>query len=113
MKIRRGDLVEVTLDGAEGAEIRKKRPAIILQNDTGNQYSPVTIIAPCSSGSHKNYPTEVLLPEESEPVDKDTLVKCNQIRTVDVDRRIVRKFGQISKSKMREIDKATRISLGL
>ena len=34
---------------ALGAEIQKTRPALILQNDIGNKFSPVTIVAAISS----------------------------------------------------------------
>lgn len=45
----RGDIYLVNLDPIIGKEIGKARPAVIIQNDIGNKFSPVTIIAPISS----------------------------------------------------------------
>ena len=46
---KRGDIYLVNFDPTLGAEIRKTRPALILQNDIANKYSPVTIVAAISS----------------------------------------------------------------
>ena len=46
-------------------------------------------------------------------LDKDSHVQLNQIRTVDVDERIVDKYGTVSPSQMEAIEDAIRISLGL
>lgn len=44
--VRRGDVYLVELDPTRGSELKKTRPAVIIQNDVDNRYSPVTIIAP-------------------------------------------------------------------
>jgi len=46
---RRGDIYLVEFDPARGHEIQKTRPAVIIQNDVSNQYSPITIVAAISS----------------------------------------------------------------
>lgn len=113
MNITRGDIVKVDLSGTEGSEIKKTRPAIVVQNDVGNEFSPCTIIAPCSTSSDGSYPVEVPISADEEPVDKDTVVKLDQIRTVDIEERVMEKYGTLSPSSMRKIDKAIRISLGI
>ena len=61
-EVKRGDIWLVNLDPTIGHEIKKSRPAVILQNDLGNKYSPITIIAPITSqNTEKAYPIEVLL----------------------------------------------------
>ncbi|MBE6864947.1 MAG: type II toxin-antitoxin system PemK/MazF family toxin [Ruminococcus flavefaciens] len=48
MKIRRGDIFVTDLESVGenvGSEQSSKRPAVIIQNDTGNEYSPTTIVA--------------------------------------------------------------------
>ena len=42
-------MVVVDLDPTTGAEIRKTRPALVIQNDVDNRYSPITIVAAISS----------------------------------------------------------------
>jgi mRNA interferase MazF len=46
---RRGDIYLVSFDPSVGAEIRKTRPALILQNDIANRGSPITIVAALTS----------------------------------------------------------------
>jgi len=53
MTIRRGEIYLVQLDPTIGGEINKTRPALIIQNDVGNQYSPLTIVAPITSQKAK------------------------------------------------------------
>ncbi len=66
---KRGDIYLVNFDPTLGAEIRKTRPALILQNDIANKYSPVTIVAAISSKyDNPLYPTEVLISADLPPV---------------------------------------------
>jgi mRNA interferase MazF len=52
----------VNFDPTIGSEIKKTRPALILQNDVSNQYSPITIVAAITSQfTEPLYPTEVLI----------------------------------------------------
>ena len=45
----RGEVYLVNFDPTLGAEIRKTRPALILQNDIANEHSPITIVAAITS----------------------------------------------------------------
>ena len=57
---RRGEIWLVEFDPSRGHEIKKTRPAVIIQNDIGNRYSPVTIVAAVTSKlSPMPYPVEV------------------------------------------------------
>jgi len=59
---KRGEIHLVSFDPTIGAEIKKTRPALILQNDISNQYSPITIVAAITSKFEEPlYPTEVLI----------------------------------------------------
>lgn len=78
---RRGDIFWVDFSNGRGAEQKGWRPAVIIQNDIGNQYAPTTIIAAITSkGLDKEYPTDVILPDEALP--KRSKVICSQILTV-------------------------------
>jgi mRNA interferase MazF len=113
MEVSRGDIILTDLDPVKGSEQGNTRPTLVIQNDTGNQYSPTTIIAPLTSSYTQIYPTDVELKVINEDVDKDSKVMLNQIATVDVESRVEKKLGEISSSKMREVDEAIKISLGL
>ena len=53
MIIKRGDLFYAILDPVIGHETGKTRPAVVVQNDIGNMYSPTTIIAIVTEYSEK------------------------------------------------------------
>lgn len=46
---RRGEIYLVAFDPTVGYEIQKTRPAVIIQNDVSNEYSPITIVAAISA----------------------------------------------------------------
>jgi mRNA interferase MazF len=110
---RRGEVYLVNFDPTVGAEIRKTRPALVLQNDVANRYSPVTIVAAITSHFEEPlYPTEVLIAVGEGGMYEDSAVLLNQIRSVD-NRRLIKRLGSLSPLKMRAIDRALSISLGL
>ena len=113
MEISRGEIVLANLDPVKGSKQGKTRPVLVIQNDTGNKYSPTTIIAPLTSSYSKIYPTDVEVKKEENDVEKDSKVMLNQIATIDKESRIKKKLGHINPSKMKEIDNAIKISLGL
>ena len=110
---RRGEVYLVNFDPVIGSEIRKTRPALILQNDVANRHSPVTIVAAISSQFEEPlYPTEVLLRAGEGGATKNSVVLLNQIRTIDK-RRIVRRLGAIRADIMSRVERAIQISLGI
>lgn len=111
--MRRGDIVLVDLDPTKGSEQGKTRPAVVIQNDTGNKYSPTTIVAPMTSSYKKVYPINVEVRSEETDVEKDSVILLNQIVTVDTEARIIKKFGTLSQKKMEEVNDALKLSLGL
>ena len=109
----RGEVYFVTFDPTLGAEIRKTRPALILQNDIANRSSPITIVAAITSKFDEElYPTEVLVRAPEGGLDTDSVVLLNQIRSVDR-RRLMRRVGRLVPETMRLVDRALVLSLGL
>ncbi len=110
--IKRGEVWLVNLDPTIGHEIKKSRPGVIIQNDVGNTYSPITIIAPVTSqNTEKVYPFEVLLTSKKE-IEKSSKVLLNQLRAIDKIR-LVKKLGKLDDHTMILVDEAIQISLGL
>ncbi len=113
VKAQRGDIFLVDLDPGVGSEQKGKRPVLILQNNIGNKYSPTIIVAPITSYINKTkIPTHVKLKEYVSGLKKDSIVLLEQLRTIDKCR-LISKIGSISKVTMLEVEKATKISLGL
>lgn len=110
---RRGEVYLVSFDPTIGAEIKKTRPALIVQNDIANRHSPITIVAAITSQFEEPlYPTEVLVMAPEGGLEVDGVVLLNQIRSVDK-RRLVRRLGALRPEKMREVERALLISLGM
>jgi mRNA interferase MazF len=110
---RRGEIYLVRFDPTVGHEIRKTRPAVVIQNDVSNQYSPITIVAAISSHfSSPPFPREIVIEPEESGLPKRSAVILNQIRSVDR-QRLAKKMGRISTQSMQRVDQAIRISLGL
>ena len=109
----RGEVYVVNFDPTTGSEIKKTRPAVILQNNIGNHYSPVTIVAAISSQfGTQLYPTEVPVKPGEGGLEKPCVVLLNQVRTIDK-RRLTKKLGVLSRETMKYVDQALKISFGL
>tara|TARA_Y100000034_G_C6744869_1_gene330729 strand:- start:72 stop:416 length:345 start_codon:yes stop_codon:yes gene_type:complete len=113
MKIKRNELVLVNLDPVVGSEQGRMRPALVIQNDIGNDYSPTTIVAAITTKIFsKEFPTNVTIPSKNTKLDKDSTILLNQIRTIDKSR-IVKKLGKLDISIMRKVEMAIKVSLDL
>ena len=111
-EVLRGDVVIVRLDPAEGHEMKKTRPAVVVQNDVGNANSSTTIVAP-ATGTHRGYPFEVLVEADDSPFEKDSSVRLDQIRVVSIQKRIHSVAGSLDADTMVKVDDALKLSLGL
>lgn len=114
IEFKRGDVVYVNLEPKIGSETGKKRPCVIIQNDIGNKYSPVTIVAVITSQKEisKKYPVDVWLKKGEGGLKYASIIQCDQIRTIDK-RRIINKIGHFGDSVLEEMDQALKISLAL
>lgn len=112
VEIRRGDVVVVRLDPAEGHEMKKTRPAVVVQNDVGNRNSSTTIVAP-ATGTYRDYPFEVFVEAESSLFENDSSIRLDQVRVVSSEKRIHSVVGSLDEATMHEVDDALKLSLGL
>ncbi|MCP4579284.1 MAG: type II toxin-antitoxin system PemK/MazF family toxin [Deltaproteobacteria bacterium] len=114
MEIKRGDVIDIDFDPARGHEIRKTRPAVVVQNDIGNEYSPLVIVSPIRGADHikRFYPVIVSVEMGAGGLSKKSVVQCDQIKSLDKSR-IVKKRGRFSRDIMRDIDAALKVSLAL
>lgn len=112
--MKRGEIYWVNLDPTVGAEIKKRRPALVVSNDVNNQYSPLVTILPITSKVAKAYPFEVVLAAGAGGLEKESLIKANQIRTVDKGRLVGGPLGHaLDAGTMAQVDDAIRVHLAL
>ena len=111
-KFQRGDIFFTRFDNAIGSEQSGNRPAVVLQNDVGNFYSPTLIVATLTSKSAKKYtqPTHCLLVNDFLSV--PSIVQAEQIFTIDKSR-VLKFLGHLTPEEMNRVDDAVRASLAL
>jgi mRNA interferase MazF len=111
--VRRGEIYLVSFDPTLGAEIQKTRPALVVQNDIANRYSPITIVAAITSTiDTRPRPTKVLVKALEGGLNVDSMVLLNQIRSVDK-QRLLKRLGKLSPGTMEDVNRALLISFGL
>ena len=114
MDIKWGDVIYVDVGNeAKGSEQKGNRPAIIVQNDTGNRYSPTTIVAFITSQEKRYMPTHVIVEPWQSGLNKVSTIMLEQIKTIDKSR-IISKVGHINTDWLVEkIKKSLTISFGM
>ena len=113
MSIKRGDIFYADLNPTKGSEQAGRRPVIVIQNNTGNEMAPTVIVAPLTTKKFlKEYPTNVQLKKGTASLKEDSAVLLSQVRTIDK-MRLERKIGNISGERLRAVDEAIKVSLGL
>jgi len=86
---QRGEIYLTALDPALGHEIKKTRPALVIQNDVTNGYGMTTMIAAITSKvSTPPYPNEVVLQPTGTGLEVVSTIRLDQVRTVDWQRLI-------------------------
>ena len=113
--IQRGEIYYANLGtNTQGSEQSGYRPVLILQNDTGNRYSPTTIIATLTSKiKRKSLPTHVLIERNSNNgLISNSIVELEQIRTIDKTR-LKDKIGELDSKDLDRVYIAVKTSLGM
>ena len=110
-KVKRGCIYWVDFDPVRGSEQGKKRPALVVQNNLGNQTADTTIVAAISSRvPSKQYPMHVRL---DGVLQKPGIIMCEQIRTISLDRVESHAIAELSEELMTRVEDALRHSLGM
>ncbi len=110
--IKRGELYYADLSPVVGSEQGGIRPILIVQNDTGNRYSPTIIAAAITSKINKaKLPTHIELSANEFGLVKDSVILLEQIRTLDK-RRLKERIGELTPVTMSKVNTALLISLG-
>ena len=87
---QRDEVWLVVLDPAQGSEIQKTRPCLVISPDEMNQHLQTVIVAPMTTVA-RPYPTRVSVRFQG----KAGQVALDQLRAVDR-QRLVRKLGRVS-----------------
>ena len=111
--IQRGDIFYADLSPVIGSEQGGVRPALIVQNDVGNKYSPTVIAAAITSRMTKSrLPTHIEVDATEYGLAKDSIILLEQIRTLDK-KRLKERMGHLDATSMNSVDHALSVSFGL
>ncbi len=106
--MNRGEVWWINFDPAIGGEIRKKRPAVILSNDSSNKYLNRVQVIPITSNMDSLYPSEALITLKG----KTNKAMADQLTTVSK-LRLISRMGKLPDQEIRKIEHAIKVQLGL
>ena len=112
--MRRGEVWLINLDPTVGAEIKKTRPAVIV-NDDAIGILPLKVIVPITEWKDRYAVAPWLVrlePDTENGLDKPSAADTFQVRSV-AQERFVRQLGKLSNTAMREITRALAVVLSI
>jgi mRNA interferase MazF len=112
--MRQGEIWLVSLDPTVGSEIKKTRPAVIVNDNTLGRL-PLKIIVPLTDWKDRYSiaPWMVKIePDRNNKLLKESSADCFQIRSV-AEERCVKKIGEVDSETMSSIRKAMAIVLNI
>jgi mRNA interferase MazF len=106
--MKRGEVWWVNFDPSVGGEIRKKRPAVIISNDTSNRFLNRVQVVPMSSSVDRLYPSEayVIIKGRKSKAMADQLATVSKLRMIS-------KEGVVSSADLLNIETVIRTQLDL
>ena len=112
--MKRGEIWLINLDPTIGAEISKKRPALII-NEDGVGKLPLRVVAPITNWKphYRIVPWMVHLPSnDTTHLDKESSADCFQARSIS-EKRMIQKIGEVTPEQMQRAERGLAIVFGL
>ena len=109
----RGEIYFVDFSPTGTGEMAGPHPALIIQNDVGNRASQLTIVAAITSNPRvARLPVGVPITPKESGLPRPSVVHLGHLYTVDK-RRLGQRAGGLPSARMRQVDRAIQVSLGL
>lgn len=125
MTVRRGEIYWVEFDPVKGSEQGGVRPALVVQNDVGNGFSPTTVVAAITRTlPPRPYPFVVVVDPDASGLPERSVVNCSQLATIQQTGSAsrlrpprgesdVRAIGQLDAETLDAVDAALKFNLAL
>jgi len=125
MSIARGEIYWVKFDPVKGSEQGGLRPALVVQNDIGNRFSPTTVVVAITRTiPPKPYPFVVIIEPEESGLPERSVVNCSQVATVQTSgaasrfrpppgEQVLRPVGKLGMATLGRVAAALRYNLGV
>ena len=106
--MQRGEVWWIDFDPAQGSEIQKRRPAVILTINTINKARRTVVVVPLSTAATPRPPIVTPVPSAGQ----NSVAVCDQLRAIDKSR-ILKQIGVLSTNDLMVLSSAVKIVLGL
>jgi len=105
MKIEMFDVIQVDLGRSFGSEQGGIRPAVIVQNNKGNKFSPTVLVIPMTSEIKKvNMPTHNIMHKTKfNGLDEDSMLLGEQATVIDKKRILYKRGSLVTENEKRSV----------
>lgn len=114
--MQRGDIYIANISPRSGSEQTGIRPVVIVShngfNSTQNWNSIIIVPISTSEKQLKRSPTVVQLLKENSGLEKDSVILCHQITTLDKSK-LHKKISSLSEKQIKDVEKAIKYSLDI
>ncbi len=112
--MKKGEIWLINLSPTVGAEISKKRPALIIDEENMGKL-PLRVVAPITGWKpHYRLATWMVKVPAGAPssLDKDSAIDCFQIRSIS-EKRMISLIGHASREEMEQVEESIGRILGI
>jgi len=81
--VKQGNIIWLDFDPQAGHEQKGRRPALVISNETFNNFSKMAVVCPITN-MDKNHPFHVKLNDKTKTTG---VILCDQARTLDINAR--------------------------
>jgi mRNA interferase MazF len=106
--MNRGEVWWIDFESSTGGEIKRRRPAIIVSNDSSNKHLNRVQLVPLTSNIERLYPSEAYVSIGGQ----QSKAMADQLTTVSK-KRLIKRAGQISQLEMKQVERAIKVQLGI
>ena len=107
--MRQGEIWEINLSSTVGAEIKKKRPAVII-NDDAIGILPLKVIVPITAWKDRYHGAIWMVkiePDSENRLKKSSAIDTFQIRSIST-KRLLKKVGSVSSKELEKVKMAIK-----
>jgi len=125
MPVKRGEIYWVEFDPVKGQEQGGLRPALVVQNDIGNRFSPTTVVVAITRTiPPQPYSFIVTVEPQESGLPVRSAINCAQMATIAQSGKesrfgaprgasVLQPIGRLSETKMQEVEAALLFNLGI